>query len=72
LMSEWGRRDEDYSTRVLNVTNGVGCPLLDPTTATSNGGGNILTGGPGLDLYYGNFATDQYDWDPNSEAFISV
>jgi hypothetical protein len=72
LMGEWGRTDEDYWTRVYNLTNGIGCPLLDATTVSSNGGGNTLNGGPGLDLYYGNLAADQYDWDPANEAFISI
>jgi hypothetical protein len=45
---------------------------LDGTTVTGNSGGNPLTGGPGLDLFYGNLAQDVYDWDPTTEIFISV
>jgi hypothetical protein len=38
----------------------------------SNGGGNTLTGGAGLDLFYGDLALDTYDWDPASETFVQI
>jgi hypothetical protein len=63
---------EDYGTRVANLTTGSGSPLLDATTVTANGGGNTLTGGPGLDLFYGNLVLDTYDCDPATETFIPV
>jgi hypothetical protein len=72
IMAYWAGSADDYATRVNNLTTGNGVPLLDATTVTSNGGGNTLTGGPGLDLFYGNLALDTYDWDPATETFVSV
>lgn len=47
--------------------------MLDATTVTGNGGGNTLTGGIGLDLFYdGNLVLDTYTWWPQTETFISV
>jgi hypothetical protein len=72
LMDYWSASSDDYATRVGNLLAGNGVPLLDPTTVTSNGGGNTITGGPGLNLYYGN-DTDNADFDPTSPAiFIHV
>jgi hypothetical protein len=72
IMDYWSTTLDDYATRVGNLLAGNGVPLLDATTVTSNGGGNILNGGPGLNLYYGN-ATDITDFDPSSGAlFIPV
>jgi hypothetical protein len=72
IMDYWSGTSDDYATRVSNLFSGNGVPLLDPSTVTSNGGGNTLMGGPGLNLYYGN-DSDTTDFDPNSGAvFISV
>jgi hypothetical protein len=71
IMNYWTGND-DYDTRVLNLTQGNGVPLLDATTVTGNGGGNTLTGGAGRALFYGNLALDIYDWDPQTETFIAV
>jgi hypothetical protein len=71
LATYWAGTD-DYNTRVMNLRSGTGVPLLDATTVTGNGNGNTLTGGPGLDLFYGNLSLDMYDWDPMTETFISI
>jgi hypothetical protein len=72
IMTYWSGTSDDYGTRVGNLLSGSGVPLLDATTVSSNGGGNILTGGPGLNLYYGNTA-DTTDFDPTSvEVFVPV
>lgn len=72
IMDYWSGTSDDYATRVGNLLVGNGVPLLDPTTVTSNGGGNTLIGGAGLNLYYGTSA-DNTDFDPNSSAaFIPV
>jgi hypothetical protein len=72
IMDYWSTTLDDYATRVGNLLSGNSVPLLDATTVTSNGGGNTLTGGPGLNLYYGN-DTDITDFDPSSGAlFIPV
>jgi hypothetical protein len=72
VMDYWAGPD-DYSTRVANLLVGNGVPLLDATTVTSNGGGNTLAGGPGLDLFYGNLATDAVlNWDAATETFVSI
>jgi hypothetical protein len=72
IMSEWARTDEDYATRVGNLTSGSGVPLLDATTVTGNGGGNTLLGGRGLDLFYGDRVNDATDWNPDTETFIDI
>jgi Ca2+-binding RTX toxin-like protein len=72
VMAEWTRTDEDYTTRVAHVTNGIGVPFLGAPKVTSNGASNTLTGGPGRDLFYGNVVHDTYDRDPSSERFVSV
>jgi hypothetical protein len=47
-------------------------PALNATTAHGNGGGNTLTGGGGLDLFFGNLASDVTDWNPQTETFVSI
>jgi hypothetical protein len=72
IMDYWSGTSDDYATRVGNLLSGNGVPLLDATMVTSNGGGNTLTGGAGLNLYYGNTA-DNTDFDPTSGAvFVPV
>jgi hypothetical protein len=72
IMDYWSGTSDDYATRVSSLLTGTGVPLLDPTTVTSNGGGNTLLGGPGLNLFYGN-DTDVTDFDPTSGAvFVPV
>jgi hypothetical protein len=71
IMDYWMGTD-DYDTRVFNLTHGNGVPLLNATTVTGNGGGNILIGGAGQTLFYDNFALDRDDWDPLTEIFIAV
>jgi hypothetical protein len=72
IMTEWARTDEDYATRVNNLTSRNGVPRLDATTVTGNGGGNTLVGGRGLDLFYGDRVADVTDWDPATETFIDI
>jgi hypothetical protein len=72
VMKEWTRTDEGYATRVANLTSGSGVPLLDATKVTGNGGGNTLTGGAGLDLFFGSLTLDTSDWDPSTETFIAI
>jgi hypothetical protein len=67
IMDYWSGTSDDYGTRVGNLLSGNGVPLLNPSTVTSNSGGNMLLGGGGLNLYYGN-ALDTTDFDPNTGA----
>jgi hypothetical protein len=72
IMNYWSATADDYGTRVANLLAGNGVPLLDATMVTSNGGGNTLSGGLGLNLYYGNSA-DATDFDPSSgSVFVPV
>jgi glucose/arabinose dehydrogenase len=71
IMDEWTGIG-DYWTRVDNLLAGTGVPLLDATTVWGNGGGNQMTGGPGLDLFYGSLTRDTTDRDPDTEVFIVV
>jgi hypothetical protein len=72
MMDYWSSTPDDYATRVLNLLAGNGVPRLDPSTVMSNGGGNNLTGGPAMSLYFGN-ASDNTDYDPTSTAvFVPI
>jgi Ca2+-binding RTX toxin-like protein len=79
IMAYWAGSADDYATRVNNLITGNGVPALapyDPTQMTGqvvgNGGGNTLTGGPGLDLFFGDQVLDMNDWDALTEMFFSV
>ena len=45
-------------------TNSGTASLLDANTVQSNGGGNRLTGGGGLDLFFAKFQDEIMDWNP--------
>jgi hypothetical protein len=70
IMAYWTSAD-DFGTRVNNLTTGNGVPLLDATTAQSNGGGNTLQSGGGLDLIFGSIALDIHNRQ-DGEVFIEV
>jgi hypothetical protein len=79
IMAEWTRTDRPYAARVndLLVGGGLnGSTLLNVAAFHSNGGGNTLTGGAGLDLFYGllpkdSSKPDTTDWNaPQGEIFI--
>jgi hypothetical protein len=72
IEAEWVRTDESYDTRVTNLTTGNGVPLLDSSTVHSNGGGNTLTGGDGLDLFFASAASELVNWDNAKEKFIVI
>ncbi len=72
ILAEWTDPNLDYATRVANLLAGNGVPALNATTVQSNGGGNTLIGGPGLDLFFGNLNSDLTDWDPQTETFVSI
>jgi hypothetical protein len=67
IAAEWARTDEDYNTRVSNVTTGNGVPLLDATTVTGNGGGNTMNGMGALALIYTDGADAIGGFDPGSQ-----
>jgi hypothetical protein len=55
-MAEWSRSDLPYLARARDLLYGGGLngsTVLDSATFHSNGGGNTMTGGAGLDLFYG-------------------
>ncbi len=70
IMAYWTGAD-DFPTRVNNLTTGNGVPLLDATTVKSNGGGNTLQSGGGLDLIFGRMALDIHN-KQDGEVFIEV
>jgi len=74
LMAEWSRRSVLYATRVNQLLKGGGLngsTLLNGSTFSSNGGGNTLTGGANLDLFYGSHAKDTSDWNASQgEVFV--
>lgn len=45
--------------------------VLDDTTALSNGG-NTMTGGDGIDQFFGRAALDFTDFDPLTEVFVEI
>jgi predicted outer membrane repeat protein len=74
IMAEWARTDIGYAARVNHLLHGGGlngATLLNSSTFHGNGGGNVLTGAAGLDLFYGSKALDQSDWNAaQGEIFI--
>src|SRR5439155_14437751 len=61
IMKEWTRTDVAYKFRYKHITDGGGANdpyLLNNATVHSNGGGNVLMGGPGLDLFFGSLSGD--------------
>jgi Ca2+-binding RTX toxin-like protein len=76
LMAEWARTDLTYAARVNHLLHGGGlngATILNGTTVHSNGARNTLTGGDGLDLFFGNLARDVSDSGSSpGEVFVSV
>ncbi len=75
IMAEWTRTDLSYAAQVQHLLYGGGnngLTVLNPTTFNTNGGHNTLTGGPGLDLFYGFQTLDKSDWNPQvGEIFVN-
>jgi hypothetical protein len=75
IMAEWTQTSVSYADRVDHLLNGGGLAdpyLLNGSSVHGNGGGNTLTGGTGLSLYFGDPNNDVTDWDPSTETFVSV
>jgi hypothetical protein len=77
IMAEWSRTDLTYAQRVQDLLNGQdGFTVLGALNFHTNGGGNTMDGGPGLDLFYGLLPGDQgtpdtTDWAPQQgEIFV--
>ncbi len=74
VMAEWASA-ASYTVRVPLILNGGGLNgkyHLGAADFTSNRGGNTLTGGPGVDLFYGNKVLDTNDWNPSlGEVFVT-
>jgi hypothetical protein len=51
IANYWAGTD-DFATRSANLQSGNGVPLLDATTVTGNGGGNVMQGNGGTALIY--------------------
>jgi hypothetical protein len=81
ILAEWARTDlgspndpTGYHARINHLLQGGGlngADVLNVSTFRGNGGGNVLNGGPGLDLFFGSHALDQTDWNgAQGEVFI--
>jgi hypothetical protein len=81
LMAEWKRTDlgsagdpTGYQARVNHLLHGGGlngATVLNSAEFHGNAGGNHLTGGAALDLFYGSKALDANDWNAGQgEQFI--
>jgi hypothetical protein len=66
IASYWAGAD-DYATRVANLTSGSGVPLLDATTVTGNGGGNVFNCNGALALIYTDGLDNLSGCDPASQ-----
>jgi hypothetical protein len=71
IMQEW-TSGADYATRVANLENGNGAPLLNSTTVHSNGGANTLNGNAGQDWFFADPARDLSDRDPGMEELMPL
>jgi hypothetical protein len=63
----WAGTD-DFATRSANLQSGNGVPLLDASTVTGNGGGNVFQGNGGIALIY----SDGQDAIDNGFADMSL
>jgi hypothetical protein len=78
IMNYWAVTNDDYATRVDNLLNGNGVPVLNGSTVFDNHGGNTLLGNNGgaseLNLFYGLDPTlENTDYNPAAgERFINV
>jgi hypothetical protein len=68
IAAYWAGADP-FSTRVNNLENGIGVPLLDGSIVTGNGGGNTMTGSLELALIYTDGADTITNFDPGSQTF---
>jgi hypothetical protein len=70
IASYWAGTDL-YATRVSNLTTpGSGVPLLDATTVTGNGGGNVMNGTGALALLYTDGLDNISGFDPASQQVL--
>jgi hypothetical protein len=68
IAAYWAGSDS-YATRVNNLENGIGVPLLDGTMVNGNGGGNVKTGAGELALIYTDGADTIAGFDPGSQTY---
>src|SRR5262249_11536345 len=66
IAAYWAGNDDD-ATRMANLINGAGVPLLDATVVTGNSGGNLLRGGGALALFYTDGLDSIAGLDPDSQ-----
>jgi hypothetical protein len=68
IAAYWAGPDS-YDTRVSNLENGIGVPLLDATVVTGNGGGNVVAGAGALALIYTDGADTISGFDPALQTY---
>jgi hypothetical protein len=68
IAAYWAGSDP-YNTRVNNLENGIGVPILDSTTVTGNGGSNTINGAGALALIYTDGADAIAGFDPGSQQY---
>jgi hypothetical protein len=77
IMAEW-TSGSSFNDRVDHLRRGTGLNapyILDNTTVHSNNGssGNLLMGGPGQNLYYGNLGGDLApSYNSSKDAWINI
>jgi Ca2+-binding RTX toxin-like protein len=72
VLNAWAQ-PTDYATRVSNLYSGVGAPALNEGTVFYNYSyANTLTGGAGLDWFFGDPNYDANDADGVNEWFLQV
>jgi hypothetical protein len=69
IAAYWAGTDP-YSTRLNNLENGIGVPLLDATAVTGKGGGNTMTGTGALALIYTDGMDTITGFDPGSQQVM--
>jgi hypothetical protein len=67
IAAYWAGTDP-FNTRVNNLENGNGVPLLDATTVTGNGGSNTMTGSNELALIYSDGLDTISGFNPSSQT----
>ncbi len=71
IRNYWAGTD-DYGTRVTNLSNGIGAPALNDSTANSSGSPDVMIGGADRDVFFGDFSSDITDWNEGNESKFIV
>jgi hypothetical protein len=76
-MSEWGRTDLDYASRIAHLTGATpgganGLVTLNSGTVYDDSAADTLTGGPGLDWFFQSAGDQLTNYDSATEVLTTI